>query len=177
MKVRVLFAVVVLAISSAVMADDKEISWDSLNVEQQKVLKPYAEKWNSFAPERQQLLSTGADRYSRMTPKQREEAQGRFKKWSGLPEERRNQLRQKHQQYKSLPKEELRPTLQAGLQSGEQADRCYTEVTCAEDRATVETDPSAVPGPKAKFGVVAPTAPPHFQPSSTSFLAQCDKLN
>jgi len=35
-----------------------------------------------------------------------------------------------------------------------QADGCYTEDTWAEDRATVETDPSAVPGPEAKFGVV-----------------------
>ena len=51
------------------------------------------------------------------------------------------------------------------------------EETWAEDRATVETDPSAVPGPEAKFGVDAHTAPPHFQSSATSFLAQSDKLN
>ncbi len=59
---------------------------------------------------------------------------------------------------------------------------CYTEDTWAEDRATVETDPSAVPGPEAKFGVAAhgsqqPGAASHFQPPITSFLAPCDKLN
>ncbi len=32
---------------------------------------------------------------------------------------------------------------------------CYTEDVCAEDRATVETDPSVVTGPEAKFGAVA----------------------
>ena len=58
-----------------------------------------------------------------------------------------------------------------------QVDGCYTEDTWAEDRATVETDPSAVPGPEAKFGVAVHAAPPHFQSSATSFLAQCDKLN
>ena len=56
-------------------------------------------------------------------------------------------------------------------------DGCYTEDAWAEDRATVEIDPSAVPGPEAKFGVVAhvsqqPSAPPHFQSSTTPFLAQ-----
>jgi hypothetical protein len=58
-----------------------------------------------------------------------------------------------------------------------QIDGCYTEDTWAEDRATVETDPSAVPGPEAKLGVAAQAAPPHFQSTATSFLAQCDKLN
>jgi len=52
-----------------------------------------------------------------------------------------------------------------------QADGCYTEDAWAEDRATVETDPSAVTGPEAKFGVAAHSAPPHFQSSATSFLA------
>jgi hypothetical protein len=69
---------------------------------------------------------------------------------------------------KSLNQEEQHPA---------QADRCYTEDAWAEDRATVETDPSAVPGPEAKFGVAAHAAPPHFQSPPTSFLAQCDKLN
>jgi putative transposase len=69
---------------------------------------------------------------------------------------------------KNLNQEEQRPT---------QADRCYTEDAWAEDRATVETDPSADPGPEAKFGVAAHSAPPHFDSSATSFLAQCDKLN
>lgn len=46
---------------------------------------------------------------------------------------------------------------------------CYTDNAWAEDRATVETDPSAVPGPEAKFGASAPgrqgpVAPPHFSP-------------
>jgi hypothetical protein len=56
-----------------------------------------------------------------------------------------------------------------------QADGCYTEDAWSEDRATVETDPSAEPGPEAKFGSAAHSAPPHFNP--TSFLAECDKLN
>ena len=52
----------------------------------------------------------------------------------------------------------------------------------AEDRATVETDPSAVPGPEAKSGAAAidfqePIAPPRFLSTPSSFLAQCDKLN
>jgi len=38
-------------------------------------------------------------------------------------------------------------------------------------------DPSAVPGPEAKLGVAAHAAPPHFQSTAASFLAQCDKLN
>lgn len=57
------------------------------------------------------------------------------------------------------------------------ADRCYTEHTWAEDRATVGTDPSAVPGPEAKTGAVAIAAPPHFLSTPTSLLAQCDKPN
>jgi transposase InsO family protein len=73
----------------------------------------------------------------------------------------------------SLNEAEQRPT---------QADACYTLDAWTEDRATVETDPSAVPGPEAKSGVGAhgsqkPSAPPHFPPSVTSFLAQSDKLN
>ena len=58
-----------------------------------------------------------------------------------------------------------------------QAGGCYTKETWAEDRATVEIDPSAAPGPEAKFGVAAQAAPPHFQSTPTSFLAPCDKLN
>ena len=54
-----------------------------------------------------------------------------------------------------------------------QVDGCYTEDTWAEDRATVETDPSAGPGPEAKSGAAArsfvqPTAPPHFLSASVS---------
>jgi transposase InsO family protein len=50
---------------------------------------------------------------------------------------------------------------------------CYTENALAEDRATVETDPSADQGPEAKPGVAArrlvqPTAPPHFPPASVN---------
>ena len=46
---------------------------------------------------------------------------------------------------------------------------CYTEDAWAEDRATVETDPSAVPGPEAKYGSSAPghqgpVGSPHFSP-------------
>ena len=67
-----------------------------------------------------------------------------------------------------MNEEEQRPT---------QTDACYTLDAWTEDRATVETDPSAVPGPEAKSGVDAHSAPPHFLPSATSFLAQCDKLN
>jgi len=63
-----------------------------------------------------------------------------------------------------------------------QAAGCYTEDAWAEDRATVETDPSAVPGPEAKSGAAAidfqePIAPPRFLSTPSSFLAQCDKLN
>jgi len=63
-----------------------------------------------------------------------------------------------------------------------QAVGCYTEDAWAEDRATVETDPSAVPGPEAKSGAAAivfqePIAPPRFLSAPSSFLAQCDKLN
>ncbi len=59
---------------------------------------------------------------------------------------------------------------------------CYTEDARAEDRATVEIDPSAVPGPEAKPGAVAlgitqPIAPPRFLSPPASFLAQRDKLN
>lgn len=62
------------------------------------------------------------------------------------------------------------------------AGGCYTEDAWAEDRATVETDPSAVPGPEAKPGAAAigfhePIAPPRFLSAPASFLAQCDKLN
>ena len=63
-----------------------------------------------------------------------------------------------------------------------QAAVCYTEDAWAEDRATVETDPSAVPGPEAKSGAAVigfqkPSAPPRFLSTPSSFLAQCDKLN
>ena len=73
----------------------------------------------------------------------------------------------------SLNEKEQRPT---------QADTCYTSDTWAEDRATVETDPSAVPGPAAKSGVDAPgsqqpSVPPHLQSLAASFLALCNKLN
>jgi hypothetical protein len=70
-----------------------------------------------------------------------------------------------------------RNSLNQEEQSPTQADTCYTLDAWAEDRATVETDPSAVPGPEARSGVDAHSAPPHFLPSATSFLAQCDKLN
>ena len=63
-----------------------------------------------------------------------------------------------------------------------QAAACYTEDAWAEDRATVETDPSAVPGPEAKpraaaIGFHDPVAPPRFLSAPSSFLAPCDKLN
>ena len=58
-----------------------------------------------------------------------------------------------------------------------QANGCYTEDAWAEDRATVGTDPSADPGPEAKSGVVAHTAPPHFLSTAISLLAQSDKPN
>jgi len=53
-----------------------------------------------------------------------------------------------------------------------ETDACYTQDACVEDRATVRTDPSAVPGPEAKSGG---PAPPHFLSTPTSLLAQCDK--
>ena len=54
-----------------------------------------------------------------------------------------------------------------------QAIGCYIEDAWAQDRATVETDPSAGPGPEAKSGAAArsfvqPTAPPHFLSASVS---------
>ena len=63
-----------------------------------------------------------------------------------------------------------------------QAAGCYTEDAWAEDRATVETDPSAVPGPEAQsraaaIGFQESIAPPRFLSTTSSFLAQCDKLN
>ena len=58
--------------------------------------------------------------------------------------------------------DDLRPT---------EANACYTENAWAEDKATVETDPSAAPGPGTKYGVVAQVASPRFQTPATSFLA------
>ena len=60
-------------------------------------------------------------------------------------------------------------------------EKCYTIDTWAEDRATVEIDPSAVPGPEAKSAIVtsdiaSTIGPPRFVPPATSLLAQSDKL-
>jgi hypothetical protein len=51
-----------------------------------------------------------------------------------------------------------------------QAVGCYTEDAWAEDRATVETDPSAEPGPEAKFGaaVLRIAQPPRFLSASVN---------
>jgi len=77
---------------------------------------------------------------------------------------------------------EKRAASRRQLDTADPRERCYTEDAWAEDRATVEIDPSAVPGPEAKDGAAAsantgPTAPPRFQSARPSFLAQRDKLN
>ena len=53
------------------------------------------------------------------------------------------------------------------------ASACYDKDARPEDRATLGSDPSAAPSPKAKIGATA--ASPLFHTSS--FLAQCDKPN
>ena len=60
-------------------------------------------------------------------------------------------------------------------------EKCYTIDAWAEDRATVEIDPSAVPGPEAKSKTIeldkaSPPGPPRFVTPATSLLAQSDKL-
>ncbi len=53
-----------------------------------------------------------------------------------------------------------------------QTEKCYTINTWAEDRATVEIDPSAVPGPAAKSGARAPgTAVPN---GPSRFAGRCN---
>ena len=77
---------------------------------------------------------------------------------------------------------EKRAASRRQLDTADPREGCYTEDAWAEDRATVEIDPSAVPGPEAKNGAAAsgvtePTAPPCFQSAQPSFLAERDKLN
>ena len=60
-------------------------------------------------------------------------------------------------------------------------EKCYTIDAWAEDRATVEIDPSAVPGPEAKSETIeidtaSPPGPPRFVIPATSLMAQSDKL-
>ena len=58
----------------------------------------------------------------------------------------------------------------------EQPERCYNRNARAEDRALLGSNPSADPGPEARYGAAADntiTAPPHLP----SLLAQCDKPN
>ena len=73
--------------------------------------------------------------------------------------------------------QEARENRAANRRCSNADDRCYTEDAWAEDRATVGTDPSAVPGPEAKTGAVAIAAPPRFLSAPASLLAQCDKPN
>ncbi|MDH5322996.1 MAG: DUF3106 domain-containing protein, partial [Gammaproteobacteria bacterium] len=61
-----LLAILALLASAATMADNG-VDWESLNEEQQQVLRVFADSWAELDPERQRQLSVGAERWSQMS--------------------------------------------------------------------------------------------------------------
>ena len=67
------FVALLLAAGAAIAddasrSDNSPIPWDSLGVEEQRILKPLAGRWEELAPQRQQRLRKGARRWLRLGP-------------------------------------------------------------------------------------------------------------
>ncbi|MFQ6006009.1 MAG: DUF3106 domain-containing protein, partial [Woeseia sp.] len=97
-----IFASLLLVISGASMAQDENISWDSLSEEQQRVLGPIADSWDTLVPERQARLSAGAQRWAGMSRRERAAAQKRFQAWRSLTDEQRDVIRSRYRDFQRM---------------------------------------------------------------------------
>ncbi len=89
MKAKLIMGIALLLLLSSVSYGDDEITWNSLDAEQKKVLAQFAGDWDGLPPQRRARLVRGASHWAGMNDKQRKEAQSRFADWRNLSDARR----------------------------------------------------------------------------------------
>ncbi len=99
---RLLFVLLLMSVSSALIADTTPLTWSELSAGQQQLLKPFSDQWNSLPAPRQQKILKGVERWEKLTPQQRQQFKGRFERWQQLPADRREKVRKQFQRYLAM---------------------------------------------------------------------------
>ena len=97
---------IALLASGNVWAQEEGVEWDSLNEQQQRVLKQDQETGGSLGIDRQQRLATGAARWAEMSGKERAAAGERFTAWRSLSDDQRADIRQSYIEFRNLPRDD-----------------------------------------------------------------------
>lgn len=101
----------IVGVHSLAKADDANVAWSQLNVDQRNVLNPLASEWDTLRPwQREKMLDIAKD-YPKMPADKQALVQKRLSNWSRMTPYERENARKKHQQFQSLAsdrKSELR---------------------------------------------------------------------
>ena len=124
-------AIALLLVSSAALAQDEQLNWNSLTDEQRQVLSSLEESWDTLSLERRERLAEGAVRWTEMGTEDRAAARQRFQTWRSLSEDQRARIRERYQQFQRLT-----PTEKARIRNNFERFRdlhSFTHRFCRED--------------------------------------------
>ena len=74
MRFKAIVVIAALLLGGFAAAEEGQLAWDSLTIEQQQILQPFADRWDTLPADRQRRLSAGSERWLGMSPRQREAA-------------------------------------------------------------------------------------------------------
>ncbi len=84
------------------------VTWNSLNAEQKRALKPLSAQWRGLSGEHQRKWIALTHNFSRMSPEEQETLQGRMSEWAKLTPAQRTQARMNYYEIRRVPADEKR---------------------------------------------------------------------